>query len=66
MEFVSNKKHLMMFENPECQSEIEKTWFKVPIKIMTSILNVFSILSHSREKVSPMSSFLIQEEKDLL
>lgn len=33
---------------------------------MTSILNVFSILSHSREKVSPMSSFLILEEKDLL
>lgn len=33
---------------------------------MTSILNVFSILSHSREKVSPMSSFFILEEKDLL
>lgn len=33
---------------------------------MTSILNVFSILSHSREKLSPMSSFLILEEKDLL
>lgn len=32
---------------------------------MTSILNVFSILSHSREKVSPMSSFLILEENQI-